>query len=152
MRISKAKTLLIGVMAMIAACAPSDNDYSSWQAIPQEGWRYAEALTFEPVHADSIMRGNLTLGLRHDDRYAYSNVWLEVAYTDHDREQVDTLNIVLADKYGKWRGIGNATDFQVVDTIARGIVHASRTPVRVRHIMRVDTLQGIDLVGIEFHP
>jgi len=82
----------------------------------------------------------------------YSNLWLEIEYSDADRNtRRDTINLKLADAYGRWLGIGNAPDYQVTDTISRNLRHANGAPVRVRHIMRVDTLEGIDIVGVIFN-
>lgn len=107
-------------------------------------------LTFNPTHKDSISTADFCLLIRHNSTYPYSNLWLEVEYTDYkDNISRDTINIIIADKYGRWKGYGNATDFQLTDTIARDVAHKSGAPVRVRHIMRVDTLLGIDMVGLE---
>ncbi len=139
------------ISLFLGACVPGNNDYSGYANIPAEGWRYAKPLSFDVTHGDSIATGALCLMLRHSDQYEYSNLWVEVEYTDAKTGlRRDTVNIRLADKYGRWLGKGNATDFQVADTINRRLTHAKGSQVKVRHIMRVDTLQGIDLVGVAF--
>ena len=46
-------------------------------------------------------------------------------------------------------GIG--TSFQVTDTV-NDLVHASGTPVMVRHLMRSEMLEGVNQVGLFFVP
>lgn len=136
----------------MGACVPGHNDFSDFKNLPPTGWRYANPLTFNPEHGDSIITGTVSLTLRHTDAYMYSNLWLEVTCKDADAiEHCDTLNLKLADRYGRWLGTGNATDFQVTDTIYTNLRHKSGSPIRVRHIMRVDTLTGIDIVGVTFN-
>lgn len=140
------------MLLCLGACVPGHNDFSDFHDIEPSGWRYADVLTFTPTHDDSIAKGDILLIVRHNNSYPYSNLWLEVEYeTAAGDRNNDTINLRLADKYGRWLGKGNATDFQMVDTVARSVTHATRSAVRVRHIMRVDTLAGVDLVGIEFN-
>ena len=41
---------------------------------------------------------------------------------------------------------------QVVDTIARGVALRQGQEIRLRHIMRLDTIEGIEQVGVTFLP
>lgn len=148
------RLFIIGVFLVLClgACVPGHNDFSDFKNLPSSGWRYANVLTFNPEHDDSIAVGSVCVSLRHTDAYIYSNLWLEVECVDADKTtHRDTINLRLADPYGRWLGIGNATDFQVTDTVFKGLRHVSGSPIRVRHIMRVDTLTGIDIVGVTFN-
>ena len=132
------------------------NDYSEYRRIGSEGWRYADTLAFTPVHADTVCRGSLVVALRHDESYPYDELWLEVMTENQDGDNGnvarlchDTLRIVLADRVGSWRGDGIGGSFQLTDTLP-DVVHRSGTPVMVKHIMRVDTLTGVNQVGVFF--
>ena len=61
----------------------------------------------------------------------------------------DTLDIRLADVYGRWLGSGFGASYQREVTVSPAAVVDITRPVALRHIMRVDTLQGIEQVGIE---
>lgn len=136
----------------LGACVPGHNDFSDVKELDPWGWRYADVLTFNPVHQDSIAVVDIALLIRHNSTYPYSNLWLEIEYSRSDESVIrDSVNLVIADKYGRWKGRGNATDLQLLDTVARSIRHKSGSPIRVRHIMRVDTLTGVDMVGIELN-
>lgn len=145
-------TVAMAVAAAVAACSAPGNDYAAYADIPSGGWVYDKPLTFYPVHPDSLVSGHLVVGVRHDNTYPYRSLWLEVTTIDCGQPRRDTMDITLADRYGSWTGIGIGTSFQATDTIGRSILHASHTPVTVRHIMRADTLRGISQLGIFFLP
>lgn len=141
--------VLISTLLCLGACVPGHNDFSEVKDIAPYGWRYSDVVTFNPTHKDSISEADLCLLIRHNSTYPYSNLWLEVEYAEYNNApHRDTINVIIADKYGRWKGYGNATDFQLTDTIAKAIKHKSGAPVKIRHIMRVDTLIGIDMVGL----
>ncbi len=144
--------LIITLLSLcLGSCLPGHNDYSDYQQLPIDGWVYNSPVTFTPTGEDSIAQGSLSLGLRHTNEYPYSNLYLEMAYEDTTgTSRLDTLNITMADRYGRWCGKGVGTDFQLIDTINPHFTRIAGSPIRVRHIMRVDTLRGIDMVGIEF--
>lgn len=145
------RLLAISIISLcLGACAPGHNDYSDFHNIPTAGWAYNDTLTYIPTIGDSIASGMLVVALRHSNDYAYSNLWLEVVYEDATKPRRDTLNIRLADIYGRWHGSGFGARYQIADTLARDVTLTTSRPVRIRHIMRDDTLRGIDQVGVLF--
>lgn len=150
-----ASSIAAAAIVAMAGCSAPGNDCSSYTDINPDGWRYNDTLTFMPVHTDSICRADLILSLRHSADYPYSNVWLEVTVgndstaTPRTPVRRDTISIDLCDKYGRWYGKGIGMSFQLSDTVATGITHANGMPVYVRHIMRTDSLTGIEQAGIE---
>lgn len=93
------------------------------------------------------------MGVRHSNNFEYTTLWLEVVSENPaGRRRTDTLAIPLADHFGRWRGQGIGASFQLTDTIPATILHRSGSPVKVRHIMRTDTLAGISQIGIFFLP
>lgn len=130
-----------------------DNYFSAFTTFRGAKWDYAEPVTFSvDTLRDSISRkGDIVLTLRHTNGYPFSNLWLEISSEKDDSIlRTDTLNIMLADIYGAWLGHGSGPSIQVVDTVLRDTELAIHTNFRVRHIMRVDTLQGIEQLGISF--
>ena len=72
-------------------------------------------------------------------------------FTDNGKTVHDTVDIPLSDRYGRWLGKGIGSSFQTTDTVAT-LLHASGSEVRIRHMMRCDTLRGINQLGIFFVP
>ncbi|MDE6529101.1 MAG: gliding motility lipoprotein GldH, partial [Muribaculaceae bacterium] len=127
------------------------NLYSEYHRISEDGWRYGAEVFFTPVHSDSLCSGRFVVALRHDNTYPYTDIRLEVTHVDGGTELCDTIDIELAGRYGQWNGSGIGTSFQVADTLGR-TVHPSGTMVRLRHLMRTDTLHGINQAGLFFVP
>lgn len=152
MRSLYAILLLMGLLLPLLGCDGHSNDYAEYTDLPEEGWRYGDTLRFRPVHRDSICRGRLAVAVRHDNHYPYGSLWLETTVVDNGRPRKDTLELQLADRFGSWRGRGIGVSFQFADTVDRPFLHASGTPVKVRHIMRSDTLAGISQLIIFFLP
>lgn len=139
------------ILTLPAACSPESVDVSAFRPVGSEGWAYPEAMNFTLEHSDSIARGQLYLTVRHTADYLFSNLWAEVKRVNADSVvTADTVNIMLADSYGNWLGTGSGVWKQTEVPVGDIYRHRSGGIVTVRHIMRVDTLRGIDLVGVKF--
>ena len=139
--------------AAFASCGNSGRSYSNWSHLDPHGWAYGDTLSLIPVDStlpdnDSTLRAPLRLGVTHSATYPYSNLWLEVTYRSDRYVYRDTVNLELADIYGRWLGKGFGTALQHEITLTPHADIDVRQPVSVRHIMRVDTLRGIEMIGV----
>lgn len=159
----KAKWLILAALAAFtASCGITgsrgngdDNYFSAFETFPRQEWLYAEPVKLRvDTLRDSVAHGGtLLLSLRHTDAYEYSNLWLELSYPASDSTTVtDTVNVILADVYGHWRGHGSGPSIQLTDTIATGFTITRGSTLTLRHIMRVDTLANIEQAGLVFLP
>ena len=139
------------MIVLFVGCDYEQNNYSEYRNLSGGKWSYRDVIQFEPVHPDSLCAGRMVVGLRYDDTYPFRNIMLEVAHTTGEGERRDTVEFTVADDYGNLNGIGIGISFQATDTLGE-YVHPSGTPVRVRHLMRTDTLRGISQVGLFFVP
>lgn len=142
--------VMMVVLSVMSGCRMGPNDYSEYHTLGEDGWRYGELLRYEFTPQDSLVTGDLALSLRHTNDYIYSNIFLEVTIADSISTVRDTLAITLADDFGRWKGRGIGTDFQVSDTIAKDITYRRPVEISVRHIMRDEILKDIEQVGISF--
>ncbi|MFG6381890.1 MAG: gliding motility lipoprotein GldH [Muribaculum sp.] len=135
----------------LGACSSRQNDYSEFCNLPPAGWVYDDTLRFITDIADSVASGTLTVAVRHNNNYPYSNLWLELTRRSGvDKISRDTVNLQLADIYGRWYGNGFGASYQFSDTV-RGITRLFRgDTITVRHIMRLDTLPDVEQLGITF--
>jgi len=144
-------------MLLSIACSYNPDDYSCFSNIdPDDGWAYGRSFVYMPEIGDSMARGSLALMVRHTNDYPYSNLWVEVeSHRPVDGGHVelhrDTFCIELADVYGNWFGSGLGTSFQKVDTVYADFVMTDGAPLRLRHVMRPDTVIGIEQVGFIFN-
>lgn len=131
---------------------PEVHEGGCFHSVPVSGWAYGDTFEFEPSpEPDSCdATARLAIAVRHDDAYLYGNLWLEVSTPAEqgDSMVVDTVNIRLADVYGKWLGRGTAMSYMAVDTLPGVYMYRPDVPARIRHIMRTDTLLGIEQVGL----
>ena len=144
--------LAVAMLTAMVACDPPANRFSSCRNIDiDQGWAYADTLAFFPDHADSVATGAYWVCVRHNNNYPYANLWLELSYADDRGEtHTDTLNMPLADTYGRWKGQRLGLKYQQRIKATGRVTHVIGTPLKLRHIMRVDTIRDIDLVGLEF--
>lgn len=150
------------VLLLTAACSidghqgnGDDNYFSAFATLRGTQWDYASPVTFcvDTLRDSVAPRGDVLLTVRHTHGYEYRNLWLEINYDTADSAaRTDTLNIILADVAGHYRGTGTGPSLQVVDTIARDVSLRQGQEIRLRHIMRLDTIEGIEQVGITFLP
>lgn len=130
---------------------PAEN--AAFVSVPADGWAYGDAFEFTPVPEPAAKSGDarIAVAVRHTNGYLYSNLWLELATplaADVDSMRLDTVNIELADVYGKWHGRGLGVSYVTVDTLPGLYRYDVDHPARIRHIMRVDTLADVEQVGL----
>ena len=134
---------------MLLCCCSSNNDeFSSFKEVNGSGWVFNNPLVFVPEHQDSIISGPLLLTVRHNDSYPFANLWLVISDDTH----TDTLNIKMADIYGNWAGKGLGSTKEITLTVNENYTHHSGDTIRIRHIVRTDTLQGVSMVGLQLNP
>ncbi|MDE6513607.1 MAG: gliding motility lipoprotein GldH [Muribaculaceae bacterium] len=156
-RKSRAMGLLVAAAAM-ASCSYNPNSYSCFSTIdPTEGWAYGNTFVYMPEITDSMAQGRLKLMVRHTNDYEFSNLWLEVqsqqpADSGHVELLTDTFCISLADVYGNWRGSGSGATFESLDTLYSDFTLINGAPLRLRHIMRPERVEGLEKIGFIFEP
>ncbi len=145
---------LAASLALAAGCSRPGNAASGYESLPAaEGWCFSDTLSYPLEHTDSVARGRLAVGVTHTARYPFADLWLEVTSERADgSHRRDTVCLTLADRDGRWTGNGIGVSFQVAETVDAPLLHRSGSPLTVRHIMRRDTIAGIDRVGVFFIP
>lgn len=136
--------------AVVIACSGVTGDSSEFRQLPEEGWKYGDTLRFTDSSNDSLATNRrIKLAIRHDNEYPYSNLWLEASYVDAEgRQHRDTVEMQLADVYGHWLGMGIGSSYQQEATVNPSVNLPPKSDVNIRHIMRVDTLCGLQQVGV----
>jgi gliding motility-associated lipoprotein GldH len=150
MDVRKIKYGLLGyLLFFLTACSP-DEIFSGFHSFPASQWSRNEKTKFEVDVKDSTFRYDIWLEIRNNNNYPFRNLWLFVDITTPEGQQrTDTLNIELADVYGKWHGRGislYSSSFpfeQAIQYPRSGIYTYS-----VRHGMRTELLEGISDIGL----
>lgn len=141
---------VLAIMAVICgACSQSPMTAGdSFRTLPEEGWAYGDTIvfTFSPQPADSAAK--LALAVRHAAGYQFANLWLELSSGSGENRRIDTVNVRLADKYGRRLGRGIGVSYMKLDTLPGIYSLVCDSQIVVRHIMRLDTVVGIEQIGI----
>lgn len=142
------------LMWLAAGCDTGGNHYAGFTDLPLKGWSFGDTIRFTPQLDDSVAAGRLLVDVRHDNAYIYSNLWVEVTVDGPEGEApvVDTVDLRLCDPYGRWLGSGFGATRQVADTLSRVRALYSGRTVKLRHLMRADTVRHIQQLGITFVP
>ncbi len=142
-------TMATVMAVVVVACGGEYYTNAAFNDVNPDGWAYGDSLFFENPSSDSIVSGNLVIAVRHTNGYIYRNLWLELTTpTDSTGTKVDTVNILLADIYGKWYSHGSGASYIATDTLDGTFIFERHRPATVRHIMRVDTLSEIEQIGL----
>ena len=139
-------------VSLTAACTDPATT-SAYSDVPSEGWLYGAPLTFTVDSLPLPPTAAMTVALTHNNDYPFRNIWLEARYLTADSVEVaDTVNIELCDRFGRWFGKGFGANYQISAPIPHRAVPAPGSCVEIRQILRVDTLRGIEKVGLDMHP
>ena len=75
--------------------------YENYYSFENESWNSDSLKSFDFEIMDTLATYNLSLNIRHSTDYEYQNLFIFVS-----GEVNDTIELMLADKNGKWKGSG----------------------------------------------
>lgn len=110
----KLHTLICIFFLFLLSCN-SARVYEKYIKIPGELWNRYNAVKFSVDINDTIAPHNIYINIRHGSYYPRSNLFLFVTTTAPNGNYVkDTIEIILADKTGRWqgKGLGDIWDVQ----------------------------------------
>jgi len=115
-------------------------------------WNYNQPVIWEVDVEDTINTHHLSLFMRNNLEYPYSNIYFFTSIIYNDSVFLsDTSQYLIADKYGRWlgRGFGGLKDNYFL--MKENVVFPKRGKytIRVTHGMRADDLQGVEDLGIK---
>lgn len=140
--------LLCLMAASVTSCSDHHSGFSRFANIDERGWVYGDSVFIVTSGLDSTLTRDLEIAVRHNNDYAYRNIWLEISYRNGHHTIIDSVELMLADEYGRWFGKGFGPSYQMSKRLSHHFPIADSTKIAVRHIMRVDTLEGIEQVGL----
>ncbi len=161
---------LFSALAIIS-CNGKGEDPGQFIDIDPQGWVYGDYIEFQlPADTDFVHENapdesnlpdndtishrpanssTLELTVRHTDAYEFANLWIEISYPTGDTIARDSFDIVLADRFGRWNGNGMGLSFQTTKTLETRHKLKDASKLRIRHIMRIDTLRNIEQLGLK---
>ena len=135
--------ILLFVASLLSAC-DKQTVYHSFQSLPTEGWLREDTLSFDVKVTDSLTYYKLSLEVRNRSNYPYQNLPLSICYTTADSipSPTDTIQLILADKEGIWKGDGWGGLYQTAGKPGTYLF-------KVAYTLPDERLQGINDIGIK---
>lgn len=93
-------------LMIICSCDP-DMVYDNYQKTEGGKWQWTDKKVFKVPVSDSIRQFNILINIRHTTEYSKSNLFVFITIIGPDGHSMrDTVEIIVADKKGKWSGYG----------------------------------------------
>ena len=140
---------MIMILVCLGSCQPKHTDFSEFRHIPACGWLKESPLHFTPSYADSTHIYNISLAVRHDSRFAFSNLSMTIDIFGNDSIiERKRMNLNLADSAGNWLGSGFGALYQLQTPLLTGTRAGEVTKIVVWQSLDTDTLSHLTDVGI----
>ena len=140
--------LIAAAITLFTAC--SDNAlYDHYQPV-EKPWSKDHVYYFTYDIEDNTVPYDLTLEIRNNNLYPYQNLWLlcaeELPVGGMTR---DTIECMLADDYGMWKGSGISVHHLNIPLRSRYLFpHKGQYTLSIRQGMRDENLNGIEAIGL----
>lgn len=136
-------------IAFLAGCQDDGTRYHRYSAVPAEGWKPTDTLSFRLPARFTYHKYALEIGIRHGTVYPYQDLWLAVIHPLTPALRPDTIHIQLADGQGNWLGKGTSgSQFQRAVPAGEIICFPADSLLQIVHLMKDSVLSGISDVGI----
>lgn len=143
--------LLAWVVFLLMSCS-NPPFFNEFYTIPGEEWN----MKFKPGFKVRVTQKNLDyrliLQVRNTTDYAYSNVFFFLTTTQPSgKSQRDTIECVLADRYGNWlgKGIGRIKENNFLIREYLSLPDTGTYNFIIEQAMRDEVLKGITDIGIK---
>ena len=143
--------ILLTMLFFITACS-KNVVYSKYQTFKEDGWHTKDKAVFDVEITDTQALNNISLMVRHQDAYPYSNLFLFVTTKYPDGKVLtDTMEVVLSNHKGEWQGSGAGDIFDFKVPIKKNVrfPFAGKYQFIFEQGMRVDPLPMIMDFGFE---
>ncbi|MDR1544562.1 MAG: gliding motility lipoprotein GldH [Prevotellaceae bacterium] len=145
------KFFIIIFSAMLLVSCGKEVIYSEFYQISAGGWNKDSVCLFSFDVQDTVSSYELDLLVRNTDNFPRQNLWLKVEKSTDGEVFIDSVNVFLADGYGRWRGkgIGSYYDCEYIYKQNVKFYKSGRYTYKITHLMRTENLVGIKNFGLQ---
>ncbi len=150
MKITCTGVLLLGAILFLSSCQ-SGILFEKTIAIPPEGWSQDDFLVYSIPVDDTLSQYKMSLIIRNEARYEYSNLFLFINITAPGGEGIrDTLEVRMSDERGNWigSGIGGKHTLQIPFKNQVKFPQMGNYIIEIEQGMREKNLEFITDVGL----
>ena len=151
--ILKVALYIFGLFVLISCSNKQTTE--QYKVFSEQKWNTDSVVVFSLNKKDSITPQDIVLKIRHSTEYKFQNLYVFTLF----RGFVDTVEIVLSEKNGKWlgKGFGDIREIDIV--LMKNVVLEtnSKNKIIIEQAMRygdsseITNLDGIIAVGISTH-
>jgi gliding motility-associated lipoprotein GldH len=149
--LKKSYLFLISYLVLLFSCTRIDL-YEKVTPIPKHDWKSNFRPRFEFDIKDTLANYQLFLILRHNDRYNYNNIWLNIFIRNPDNTvQKFQIEKLLANNTSGWLGTGMDDIYEHRLKLTEAPIQLKKTgryTFTIQQIMREDPLENIMDVGL----
>lgn len=142
----KKTVLLLALCGLLAACQ-KDRIFEEYKGMNSSEWKIQDTVRFQPVVEGEKFA--VVLGVKYNNDYDYRNLYVRYTIQDSLGQTIDSklMDVPLFESAsGKPLGKGFGSTFTKYDTLP---ISQAFTTIELLQYMRVDTLQGIEAVGLK---
>jgi gliding motility-associated lipoprotein GldH len=131
--------VLIGTIAMFISCN-NNVVFDDYKTFENQIWNSDSSVVFDYSASDTICNHKLVIKVRHTTDYEFQNLFLFVT-----AEKTDTLELLLANKGGKWlgKGIGDVREIEFVYRQDKVFAKKGEVTFEIEQAMRYGELEKI---------
>jgi gliding motility-associated lipoprotein GldH len=124
--------------------------FFNYHSFSNAEWNREDTAVFNVKIEDNSRPYNVSIELRNNNDYPFSNIWLFVDYKMPDgKSRTDTVGVDLADVYGKWYGKGlSLYNLSIPYETAILFPDTGTYVYSIRQGMRENPLKGISDIGL----
>jgi len=142
--------VLIGTIAMFISCN-NNVVFDDYKTFENQIWNADSNVVFGHSVIDTTSKNQLVIKVRHTTNYEFQNLFLFIT-----AEKTDTLELLLANKEGKWlgKGIGDVREVEFVyrkDKVfakKREVTFEIEQAMRYGELEKIQHLNNIKAIGL----
>ena len=140
---------LIGCFILTLSSCITFDVYEKNHLFPTQTWKSSDTLNFSFDVTDTNSYHNFYFVLRHQERYPFKNIWVELQVKDPDTTTIIKREFSLADN-SKWLGstIDDITDYRLIFNPQPIRLKKGSYSFTIKQVMRVDPLPYVLSAGI----
>ena len=141
---------IFGSLLLLVAC-DTNRVYEDYKTIDPSGWNKDSVAQFDVDVPEIDQPYNVYINVRNKGNYPNSNLWLFMEIQEPEGKLLtDTIEYILAEKSGKWRGSGIGDLFDNQFVYRKNVVFEKEGTYqfRIQQGMRTEMLKGIHDIGL----
>ncbi|MGY8988449.1 MAG: gliding motility lipoprotein GldH [Flavobacteriales bacterium] len=135
--------VLIGTIVMFISCN-SNVVFENYKTFENQTWNADSSVIFSYSVRDTSCNNQVIIKVRHTTNYEFRNLFLFVK-----AEKIDTVELMLANKEGKWlgKGIGDIKEVEFVYVKDTVLSRKGDFTFEIEHAMRYGELEKIQYLN-----